>query len=159
LGILVLIGVFLLMALGLVGTFLPILPGTGLIFLGVLLYGFYDHFQVVTGPFVALMLALTILAVVTDYLAGALGAKRVKASRAGVLGATLGGIVGVFAFGPPGLLVGPFLGAVTGEVAAGCSARQAFRVGFASVLGAAGGVLVKVLIGVTMIIMFIFRVT
>jgi len=157
--VLVLVGVFLLMALGLVGTFLPVLPGTGLIFLGIFLYGLYDHFQVVTGQFVALMLALTVLAMVTDYLAGALGAKRVKASRAGIVGATLGGIVGLFALGPVGLFIGPFLGAVTGEVASGRSSRQAFRVGFASVLGAAGGMLLKALIGIAMVILFVFRVT
>lgn len=156
---LVFTGVILLMLLGLVGTFLPVLPGTGLIFLGVFLYGLYDHFQVVTAQFVAAMFALTLLAMATDYLAGALGAKRVKATRAGIIGAAVGGIVGLFALGPLGLLVGPFVGAVTGEVAAGQSSRQAFRVGFATVLGVAGGMILKGIIGITMIVLFVFRVT
>lgn len=156
---LVLAGVILLMLLGLVGTFLPVLPGTGLIFLGILLYGLYDHFQVVSGQFVAAMFALTLLAMVTDYLAAALGAKKVQASRAGMVGATLGGVVGLFALGPIGLFVGPFLGAITGEVASGRTARQAVRVGVATVVGVMGGMLLKGAIGVAMIAMFVLRVT
>lgn len=155
----VLVGVIVLMLLGLVGTFLPVLPGTGLIFLGIFLYGLYDHFQVVTGQFVAAMLALTLLAMATDYLAGALGARRVKASRAGVIGAALGGLVGLFALGPVGLIVGPFVGSVTGEVASGRPSNQAFRVGFATVLGVAGGMILKATIGLAMIVLFVLRVT
>lgn len=157
--VLVLAGVVLLMLLGLVGTFLPVLPGTGLIFGAILLYGLYEQFQLITGQFLAVMAILALLAMATDYLSGALGAKRVKATRAGYLGATLGAIVGIFALGPIGLIVGPFLGAVTGEVASGRSAEQAMRVGIATVLGVMGGMLIKAAIGVTMIVMFILRIT
>lgn len=157
--VLVLVGVILLMLLGLVGTFLPVLPGTGLIFLGIFLYGLYDHFQVVTGQFVAAMFGLTLLAMSTDYLAGALGARRVRASRAGILGATVGGIVGLFALGPVGLFLGPFLGAITGEVASGRTAQQAIRVGVATVFGVMGGMLLKAAVGLTMIVLFVLRVT
>ncbi len=156
---LVLAGVILLMLLGLAGTFLPVLPGTGLIFLGILLYGLYDQFQVITGEFMAAMAALALLAMATDYLAGAVGARRVKATRAGYLGAVVGGIVGIFTLGPIGLLVGPFLGAITGEVASGRTARQAVRVGVATVVGVMGGMLLKAAIGITMIVLFIFRIT
>jgi uncharacterized protein YqgC (DUF456 family) len=156
---LVIAGVVLLMLLGLVGIFLPMLPGTGLIFGGILLYGLYDGFQTVTGEFVAAMAGLALLATATDYVAGAVGARRVRATRAGYLGAVVGGIVGVFTLGLVGLFVGPFLGAVTGEVAGGRTARQAVRVGLATVMGVMGGMLLKAAIGVTMIVLFIFRVT
>ncbi len=156
---LILVGVFLLMFVGLVGTFLPVLPGTGLIFVGILLYALYDHFQVVTANFVAAMFALMLLSIAVDYLAGAVGAKRVKASRAGVVGATVGGVVGIFALGPIGLILGPFVGAILGEAAAGRTASQAVKVGFATVLGVMGGMLLKGLIGLTMIVLFILRVT
>jgi len=156
---LVLAGVIVIMLLGLLGTFLPVLPGTGLIFLGVFLYGLYDHFQVVSWAFAGAMAGLTLLAAATDYLAGAVGARRVKASRAAVVGAGVGGIVGLFALGPFGVILGPFVGAVTAEVAAGRSSRQAFRVGVATVLGIAGGTAVKVLIGLVMIALFLLRVS
>lgn len=157
--VLVITGVVLLMLLGLVGTFLPVLPGTGLIFGAILLYGLYEQFQVITGQFIAVMAILALMAMATDYLSGALGAKRVKATRAGYLGATLGAIVGIFALGPVGLIVGPFVGAVTGEVASGRSAQQAMRVGVGTVLGVMGGMLIKAIIGVAMIVMFVLRIT
>ncbi|MCL6581526.1 MAG: DUF456 domain-containing protein [Firmicutes bacterium] len=157
--VLVFIGVFLLMLLGLVGTFVPVLPGTGLIFLGIFLYALYDRFQVVTGPFVAAMFALTLLTMATDYVAGALGARRVQASRAGILGAALGGVVGLFIFGPVGIIVGPLLGAVTGEVASGRTMNQALRVGVATVVGTAGGMVLKAAVGLAMILLFVLRVT
>jgi len=157
--ILVLIGVIVLMVLGLIATFIPVLPGNWLVFLGVFLYGLYDHFQVVTWPFVGVVLVLTLLATVLDYLAGLVGARRVKASRSGEVGAVVGGIVGIFVFGPLGVVLGPFLGAITGEVAAGRSSREAFRVGFGAVVGVMGGVLIKVLIAGAVIVMFILRVT
>jgi uncharacterized protein YqgC (DUF456 family) len=157
--VLVLAGVILLMLLGLVGTFLPVLPGTGLIFLGIFLYGLYDHFQVIGPDFVAAMFGLALLAMATDYLAGAAGARRVKASRAGIVGAALGSIVGLFALGPLGLIVGPFVGAITGEVASGRTANQAVRVGVATVVGVMGGMVLKAAIGLTMIVLFVFRVT
>ncbi len=157
--VLVLAGTILLMLLGLVGTFLPVLPGTGLIFLGIFLYGLYDHFQVVSADFVAAMFGLTVLAMATDYVAGVLGARRVDASRAGTVGAAVGGVVGLFAFGPIGLILGPFLGAVTGEAASGRTARQALRVGVATVFGIMGGIILKAGIGLAMIVLFVLRVT
>jgi len=155
----VLAGVILLMLLGLVGTFLPVLPGTGLIFGAIVLYGLHDRFQVVSGEFVAAMGALALLAMATDYLAGLVGARRVRATRAGYVGALLGAVVGVVVFGPIGLIVGPFLGAVTGEVASGRTARQAVRVGTATVIGVMGGMVLKAAIGLTMIVLFVMRVT
>jgi len=157
--VLVLAGVILLMLLGLVGTFLPVLPGTGLILGAVVLYGLYDHFQVVSAEFVALMGALFLLSMATEYLAGAVGARRVRASRAGTVGAVLGSIVGLVLIGPLGLIVGPFAGAVAGEAASGRSSRQAMRVGVATVIGVMGGMLIKAVIGVTMIVLFVMRIT
>jgi len=159
LDVLVLAGVFLLMLLGLVGTFLPVLPGTGLILGAVVLYGLYDHFQAISPAFVALMGALFLFSAAVEYLAGAVGARRVRASRAGTTGAVLGGIVGLILIGPLGLILGPFAGAVAGEAATGRSANQALRVGVAAVVGVMGGIVIKAVIGVTMVVLFIMRIT
>jgi uncharacterized protein YqgC (DUF456 family) len=69
-----------------------------------------------------------------DNIAGALGAGRVGASRLGLIGATVGTLVGV-AFFPVGLLLGPFLGAVIGELLARSALIQAGRVGVGAVVG------------------------
>jgi uncharacterized protein YqgC (DUF456 family) len=100
---------------GLAGTLLPVLPGAPLVFAGLLLAAWADGFQHV-GPWPLLALGgLALLSLVVDLWATAHGARRVGASRLAMLGATLGAVVGLF-FGLPGLLLGPFAGALGGEL-------------------------------------------
>lgn len=100
---------------GLAGVLLPVLPGAPLVFVGLLLATWADGFAHVGWPALALLSVLTVLALVVDVWATAHGAKRVGASRLAMLGATLGTVVGLF-FALPGLLLGPFIGAVAGEL-------------------------------------------
>lgn len=105
----------LLVVVGLGGILLPALPGAPLVFAGLLLASWAEDFaHVGTWTFVALG-ALTVLAQAADFAAGALGAKKFGASRRAVIGAAIGAVVGLF-FGIPGILLGPFAGAVIGEL-------------------------------------------
>ncbi|MFI4968604.1 MAG: DUF456 domain-containing protein [Lysobacterales bacterium] len=131
-----------LVVIGLVGTILPILPGVPIVFAGLLLAAWADHFAHV-GPFTLIVLSvLTLLALAVDFVAGMLGAKRVGASRYAVIGAMLGTLIGVF-FGLPGLLLGPFVGALLGELAAGGGLRKATGVGVGAWLGFVVGTAAK----------------
>jgi uncharacterized protein len=88
-----------------------------------------------------------------DLLSGVLGAKRVGASPRAVWGALLGTILGLF-FGLPGLLLGPFFGAVAGELSAGSSMQRGAHVGLSTWVGLLLGTIVKLVASVTMVALF-----
>jgi uncharacterized protein len=119
---------------GIAGSVLPALPGVPLVFIGLLLGAWIDHFQKV-GWFTLVVLGLlTLLSFAVDFLATSMGAKRVGASKWAVAGSALGTLAGLF-FGIPGLILGPFLGAVAGELLARRGQRQAVRSGFGAWIG------------------------
>lgn len=123
-----------LVVLGILGTVLPALPGAPLVFLGLLVAAWAEGFQKVGWFPLSILALLTLLTFVVDFFAASLGAKRVGASWQALLGAVLSTIVGLF-FGFPGIILGPFVGAVLGEYAARRSWAQARRVGFGTWLG------------------------
>jgi uncharacterized protein YqgC (DUF456 family) len=88
-----------------------------------------------------------------DLLAAAFGAKRVGASAQAVGGALAGTVIGLF-FGVPGVLLGPFMGAVLGELAAGSDALRSTHVGFGAWLGLIFGALIKLASSVMMVALF-----
>ncbi len=110
---------WLLMALGLLGTLLPVLPGTLLIWIGALLYAWATNFQQVDGWLLLVLAILTGATVLAGYVSSAIGARTLGASLRGVAGAMIGGLLGFVVLGPVGVLAGPFAGAILGELAAG----------------------------------------
>jgi len=148
------IAVFLLVGVGLAGTVLPILPGVPMIFIGLWLAAWIDGYERVGGFTMGLLGVLTLLSVVIDFAASAMGAKRVGASPRAIWGAAIGSIVGLF-FGIPGLLLGPFAGAVLGELSARKGAGQATKVGIATWLGLLFGTLAKIALSFAMVGIFV----
>lgn len=124
----------LLVLVGLAGTVLPALPGLPLMFAGMLLAAWAGDFQHVGAPTLIVLAILTLVSVAVDFWATAHGAKRVGASRLAMLGAALGTLFGLF-LGLPGLLLGPFAGAVAGELLHRRS-LQADTLGHAAKVGA-----------------------
>lgn len=133
----------LLIAVGVAGTVLPALPGAILVFGGVLLAAWIDGFAKISGLTVAIVGVLTLLAWATDYVAAALGAKKVGASRAAIVGAALGTVAGVFT-GLIGLLFMPLVGAAVGQYSSERDLRRAGHVGVATWIGMLIGTAVKV---------------
>jgi uncharacterized protein YqgC (DUF456 family) len=142
---------WIFMLVGLVGTLLPVLPGTVLIWLGAALYGWATGFVAVDGWLLLGMAAIAAVAYGLSYLTGILGARRMGASRWGMIGAAIGGLMGLLLIGPVGILVGPFAGATIGEVMAGRRGREAIRAGIGGVLGALSGTLLNFLAGLAML--------
>ncbi len=140
---------------GLAGSVLPILPGLPMIFGGLLLAAWADQFQRVGSITVGVLAVMLVIGLTLDFIAGSLGAKRVGASPKAVLGATLGSIVGIF-FGLPGLVLGPFVGAVIGELAARRGLEQAASSGVATWVGLLLGTIVKLALGLAMVGVFLF---
>lgn len=143
----------LLVVVGLAGTVLPVLPGVALVFTGLTLAAWADGFARVGAFTIAILGLLTALAVAADFVASALGAKKLGASPRGILGATIGAVVGIF-FGLPGLVLGPFLGAVAGELSARRELLHAGRAGLGTWVGIVLGSVAKLTLAFLMVGVF-----
>jgi uncharacterized protein YqgC (DUF456 family) len=146
--------VFVLMAAGVVGTVLPILPGAMLIFAGAVLGAWIDDFARVSGWTLGVLGILAALSIACDFVVASLGAKRLGASPLAISGATLGTFVGVFT-GLWGLLFMPLVGAVVGEFLAMRNLRRAGQVGVATGVGLFVGAVVKIALAFSMIGVFV----
>lgn len=145
-----------LIVAGFIGTILPGLPGVLVIYAGMVLAGWIDHFARIGWPTLLVLGVLTALSLVADLVASVIGARRVGASRQALIGSVLGGLIGpLLGFGLPGLLLGPFVGAVIGELLARRSMAVAARAGFGTWLGLLVGTLVKVALAVSMLGIFV----
>jgi uncharacterized protein YqgC (DUF456 family) len=151
------IALYLLAALlivgGLAGAVLPALPGIPMLFGGIWLVAAVDHYRHLGLGWLLLIGALGVLGVIVDFVAATLGARRVGASRTALWGASLGTLIGVF-FGVPGLLLGPFAGALLGELASGTSVLRSTHIGIGTWLGLLFGTLVKLVISLMMLGLF-----
>lgn len=145
----------LLIAAGLAGAILPALPGIPMIFSGIWLASAVDNYRHLGAWWLGVIALLGLVGVTVDFVAGALGARRVGASRLALWGASLGTLVGIF-FGLPGLLFGPFLGALGGELVAGNSMLRSTHVGVGTWLGLLFGTLLKLVISFVMVGLFGF---
>jgi uncharacterized protein YqgC (DUF456 family) len=147
-----------LMVLGLIGTVIPIVPGTTIILAAAVVH------RLVLGADRSLgwsaliaMLVLTLLTYVIDAAAGYLGAKRFGATKWGLIGGAAGALLGLF-FGLLGLFVGPVIGAIAGELLGGKEVMKAGRAGWGTFLGGLAGVIAKLFIGLIMIVIFLMNV-
>jgi len=147
-----------LLAVGLIGTVLPVLPGTTIILAAAIIHRLVLGAEKSIGwkTIVALVL-LTLLSYVFDFLGSYFGAKYFGATKWGAVGAILGALVGLF-LGLIGLFVGPVIGAVVGEVIAGKRMIDAGRAGWGSLLGNIGAMLAKLIIALAMITIFLINV-
>lgn len=144
----------LLVLLGIAGLALPGLPGAPMIFVGLFVAAWAEDFEHV-GPWTLVALGLlAALTYVADLVAGAFGAKRFGASRRAVIGAALGALVGMF-FGIPGILLGPFVGAVLGELSEHPDLLRAGHAGLGATLGLLLGLAAKLSLALTMVGLFL----
>lgn len=139
--------------MGLAGAAVPILPGIPFIFGGIWLAAAVDHYQHVGSGWLIGIAIIAAVGVVLDLTAAALGAKRVGASAQAISGALIGTLVGLF-FGIPGLIFGPFLGALMGELSAGGSLLRSTHVGVAAWIGLIFGTLIKLAASIMMVVLF-----
>lgn len=149
----VLIGGLLL--LGLAGTLVPFLPGTPLIVVAALVHGIAYDWVPMTPWRLVLLGVLSAAGYVLHYVAGGLGARRAGGSMWAVVGALVGGVVGLF-FGIPGLLLGPPLGAIGGELLRGGDLQTSVRTGIAAFIGMVAGAVANFALAVMMIGLFLW---
>lgn len=152
----VLIGLgILLLVSGILGCVLPVIPGPPLNYAALLLLHFTGRYQFST-QFILVWAVITVVVYALDYVIPAWGTRKFGGSRRGVWGSVIGLVVGLFFFPPFGIIVGPFAGAVIGELTAGKDSGSALKAGFGSFIGFLMGTLLK-LIASGMMTWYFFR--
>lgn len=129
---------------GILGCVLPIIPGPPLSYIGLLLLHFTRGYQF-SSKFLIIWAIITVVVYALDYLIPAWGTKKFGGSRRGVWGSIIGLVIGLFFFPPFGIIIGPFIGAVVGELTAGQESKAALKSGFGSFIGFLLGTLLKLI--------------
>jgi len=143
----------MVMLFGVIGSVLPVLPGVPVIVAAAIGHRLYFGEQGASVWVLALMGIMEVVAFALDYIAGMIGAKKLGATWRGIVGAVVGGIIGLF-FNLPGILLGPFFGALLLEMAGGREFKPAAKAGAGAVLGLFAGALGKLALCLTMILLF-----
>lgn len=148
------VGLFMVL-LGLVGCFLPVIPGPTLAYAGLLIQLFRT--DVVFSTFWLVSIGVLVLIVtVLDYWFPIYGTKFFGGTKGGSWGSTIGLIVGLF-FGPIGIIVGPFVGAYVGEIMNKQPSEKALKSAFGSFLGFLAGTLTKLVTVLVVLVYFVYK--
>jgi uncharacterized protein YqgC (DUF456 family) len=152
---LVIIG-FILMLVGILGSFLPVLPGPPVSWIGLLLL----HLTKVVPEnwwFLGITLFFALFITVMDYVIPAMGTKKFGGSKAGMYGSIIGLLIGIFLPIPGGIIIGAFLGAFVGELTKNSDNKTALKAAFGSFLGFLTGTFMKLLVTVVYAILFVVK--
>ncbi|WP_040247212.1 DUF456 domain-containing protein [Psychroserpens mesophilus] len=147
----------LLMILGLIGSFLPVLPGPLTSWVGLLIFHLTDVVPM-NWTFLGLTLFVAITIWILDYIIPAIGTKRFGGSRAGMIGTSIGLIVGLLAPIPGGIIIGPFVGALIGELLNKSEFDKALKAAFGSFLGFLASTFIKFMVALVFLGLFIVKV-
>ena len=147
---------FFFMLLGILGSFLPVLPGPPLSWIGLLLLTLTEAVPD-DWWFLGITLVIALIAVAMDYLVPALGTKRFGGSKAGMIGTTIGLVVAIVfpVFGIFGIIIWPFIGALVGEIANRADNKTALKAAFGSFIGFVTGTLMKFIVSIVYMGFFI----
>lgn len=149
---------FLLTLVGILGSFLPVLPGPPVSWVGLLLL----HLTKAVPDnwwFLGITLAIALVVTIMDYIIPAAGTKKFGGSKAGMWGSIIGLLVAIFfpVLGPLGIIVWPFVGALVGELANNADKDKALKAAFGSFIGFLTGTFLKFLIAVVYAGLFIWK--
>ena len=144
----------LLILTGFAGLVIPVIPGIPMMFCGFLLGAWIDGFERIGGFTVTALGLLALLSIGIDLLSPGFGSGRAGAGKRAILGAAIGSVVGIF-FGLPGIIIGPFIGAVLGQLTASSDLSDAGRAGFGAWIGLLIGMAMKAALAFIMIGIFV----
>ena len=150
--ILLIIGL-LLCLIGIVGSFLPIIPGPVTSWLGILLLNLTSVVDFNLN-FVLITLTVAISVGILDYLIPVLGVKKLGGTRSGQIGTTLGLIIALIILGPIGIIIGPFGGALLGEMSTKKSFQDSVKPAFGAFVGVVAGSVIKFLISLSFLFFY-----
>ena len=141
--------------MGIVLLAMPAVPALGIIFVGVALVGWADGFVRISWFTMAVLSALTVFGSIADNVAMLIGARKTGASWWGVAGASGGMIVGM-AFGLPGIILGPAVGAFALEYVRSPNLRAAGWAGMGGLFGFVLGIVARSFVGMLIVGIAVF---
>ncbi|WP_026813249.1 DUF456 domain-containing protein [Arenibacter certesii] len=149
---------FLLMVVGILGSFLPVLPGTPVSWIGLLLL----HLTKAVPDdwvFLGITLGIAILVFALDYIIPVWGTKKFGGSKWGMIGTTVGLIVALIfpILGFFGIIIWPFVGALVGELINKADQKTALKAAFGSFLGFLTGTFIKFMVTIIYLGLFIYK--
>ena len=148
----------IIMLAGMAGIIVPIIPSIPLIWLGSFIYAIFTHFEKITWVVLLIFALLTIFSIVLENIGNVYGAKRFGATKWGIIGSIVGTGVGFYTGGPVGLILGPVIGTIIFEFIGGKGYKGAFKSGLGNFVGFLGGSILKFIVGLAMIIVFIWKI-
>ena len=137
----------ILLLVGLLGAIIPVIPGPIISYIGLVALYFSSH-QPFTDRFMLFWAAIAVGITLLDNVVPILGTKKMGGSKKGVWGSIIGLVFGLLFLGPFGILIGPFVGAVLGELLGGKEFNLALKAGFGSFLGFLTGTILKLVFSV-----------
>ncbi|MEP6262264.1 MAG: DUF456 domain-containing protein [Gillisia sp.] len=147
----------ILMVVGILGSFLPVLPGVPVSWLGLLLI-FLTPSVPMDYWFLGITLFVAVLIYGLNWIIPAMGTKRFGGSRSGMIGATIGLVVGLIAPIPFGVIIGPFIGAFIGEIINKSDRRSALKAAFGSFIGFLASSFMEFIVAFGFLILFVWKV-
>ncbi len=155
--ILLLLG-FVLMIVGVLGSFLPVLPGPPISWVGLLLL-YLTKAVPVSYTVLGITLVIAIVVGILDYIIPAKGTKRFGGSKYGIWGTNIGLVVGILAPIPLGFIIGPFVGAFVGElINDSTDSKEAFKAATGSFIGFLASTFMKFLVSMIFLGLFLVKV-
>lgn len=140
---LIILGI-LCLVIAVLGSVLPALPGPPVAYVGMILFHLTDRIQFTPAQLIT-WAVLVVLVQVLDYIIPMLGSKYAGGTKWGSWGCVIGTVVGIF-FSPWGIVLGPFLGAVAGELLGDKNLKYALKSGIGSLLGFLFGTVIKLML-------------
>jgi uncharacterized protein YqgC (DUF456 family) len=148
---------FIMALLGVLGSFLPVLPGPLTGWLGLLILHFTSVIPM-NYIFLGITFSIAILIWMLDYIIPAMGAKRFGGSKYGVYGTTIGLLIGICIPIPFGILIGAFLGAFVGELLFDSKdTNSAVKASFGAVIGLLAATTIKFSIAFVYVVLFLIK--
>ena len=150
--ILLVLGLILCL-IGIVGSFIPVIPGPVTAWLGILLLNLTTAVEFNLN-FILITLTVAVSVGILDYIIPILGVKKLGGTRSGQIGTTVGLIVALIILGPIGIIIGPYMGALLGEMSTKKSFQDSIKPAFGSFVGVIAGSVIKFLISLSFLFFY-----
>jgi uncharacterized protein YqgC (DUF456 family) len=152
----ILIAGLIINGIGIVGCVIPALPGPLISWLSLFLFFFLPEHEISATTLVISGISMAIVTAM-DYVVPALGAKKFGSSKEGIWGGMIGIVVGLFFFPPLGIILGPLIGTMVGDLIAGGTFTKALNSGLGSLIGFLVGTSIKLFFSFIVLIIFTIK--